>query len=104
MIVYAARHMFLCMCICTWLTVDHCTCMCVFLGTAAPLPNSVGITAVKLINGDVEVYCSIPVTNCLVLVHSINSPEQLYVRLINSTDERRTVFSVDLIGIMPQPL
>ncbi len=59
MIVYAARHMFLCMCICTWLTVDHCTCMCVFLGTAAPLPNSVGITAVKLINGDVEVYCSI---------------------------------------------
>ena len=102
MIVYAARHMVLCMCM--YVANSRPLYMCVFLGTAAPLPNSVGITAVKLLSGDVEVHCSIPVTNCLVLVHSINSPEQLYVRLINSTDERRTVFSVDLIGIMPQPL
>ncbi len=104
MIVYAAHHMVLCMCM--YVANSRPLYMCVFLGTAAPLPNSVGITAVKLLSGDVEVHCSIPVTNCLelVLVRSINSPEQLYVRLINSTDERRTVFSVDLIGITPQPL
>ncbi len=68
------------------------------LGTAAPLPSSVGITAVKLLRGDVEVTCSIPETSCLVLVHSINSPEQVFVRLFNSTDVRTVVFSADLIG------
>ena len=74
---------------------------CAFLGTAAPLPSSVGITAVRLLNGDVEVTCSIRETNCMVLVHSINSPEQVYVRLINFfTDDRSTVFSVYLIGIV----
>ncbi|XP_064392483.1 uncharacterized protein LOC135340097 isoform X2 [Halichondria panicea] len=67
-------------------------------GTAAPLPNGVGNITVKLLSGDVEVNCSIPVTNCLVLVHSINSPEQLFVQLINFTDDRTIVFSVDLIG------
>ncbi len=72
--------------------------MCAFLGTAAPLPNGVGNITVKLLSGDVEVNCSIPVTNCLVLVHSINSPEQLFVQLINFTDDRTIVFSVDFIG------
>ena len=72
--------------------------MCAFLGTAAPVSDSVRNITVKLLSGDVEVNCSIPVTNCLVLVHSINSPEQLFVQLINFTDDRTIVFSVDFIG------
>ncbi|XP_064392448.1 uncharacterized protein LOC135340080 isoform X2 [Halichondria panicea] len=67
-------------------------------GTAAPVSDSVRNITVKLLSGDVEVNCSIPVTNCLVLVHSINSPEQLFVQLINFTDDRTIVFSVDFIG------
>ncbi len=47
------------------------------LETAAPLPSSVGVTADKLLSGDVEVTCSIPEANCMVSVHSINCPTNI---------------------------
>ncbi len=82
------------LCMCMYVANSRPLYMCVFLGTAAPLPNSVGITAVKLLSGDIEVHCSIPVTNCLVLVHSINSPEQLYVRLSSTLLMKEELFSL----------
>ncbi len=54
--------------------------MCVFLGTAAPLPNSVGITAVRLLSGDVEVtFCSIPETLLRIGVDSFNQLTRIII-------------------------
>ena len=64
------------------------TVYCMFFPPAASSPPtaSIGITVSKLPSGIIEVTCPDMNLNCLVLVQSTNSPDQVCVGYINYSD------------------